>query len=63
MIICVVGLGYVGLPLSLAFNKIDKVNKIEKINLIILNLDSQKKITSKFEKYLIETNKKVLIIL
>ena len=43
-------------------NKIDKVNKIKKINLIVLNLDSTKKITSKLEKYLIETNKKVLII-
>jgi lipopolysaccharide/colanic/teichoic acid biosynthesis glycosyltransferase len=43
-------------------NKIDKVNKIKKINLIVLNLDSQKKINPKLEKYLIETNKKVLII-
>jgi lipopolysaccharide/colanic/teichoic acid biosynthesis glycosyltransferase len=43
-------------------NKIDKVNKIKKINLIVLNLDSQNKINSKLEKYLIETNKKVLII-
>jgi len=43
-------------------NKIDKVNKIKKINLIVLNLDSQKKINPELEKYLIETNKKVLII-
>ena len=43
-------------------NKIDKVNKIKKINLIVLNLDSQKSINPKLEKYLIETNKKVLII-
>ena len=43
-------------------DKIDKVNKEEKINLIVLNLDSQNKINSKLEKYLIETNKKVLII-
>ena len=43
-------------------NKIDKVNKLKKINLIVLNLDSQKRIKPKFEKYLIETNKKVLII-
>ncbi|MDA9592259.1 sugar transferase [Candidatus Actinomarina sp.] len=43
-------------------NKIDKINKIKKINLIVLNLDSQKRINSKLEKYLIETNKKVLII-
>ena len=43
-------------------DKIDKVNKIKKINLIVLNLDSQKRINPKLEKYLIETNKKVLII-
>jgi lipopolysaccharide/colanic/teichoic acid biosynthesis glycosyltransferase len=43
-------------------NKIDKVNKIKKINLIVLNLDSQKKVNPELEKYLIETNKKVLII-
>ena len=43
-------------------DKIDKVNKIKKINLIVLNLDSQNKINPKLEKYLIETNKKVLII-
>ena len=43
-------------------DKIDKVNKIKKINLIVLNLNSQKRINPKLEKYLIETNKKVLII-
>ena len=43
-------------------DKIDNVNKEEKINLIILNLDSQNTINSKLERYLIETNKKVLII-
>ena len=43
-------------------DKIDKVNKIKKINLIVLNLESKTKIGSKLEKYLIETNKKVLII-
>jgi hypothetical protein len=43
-------------------DKIDKVNKEQKINLIVLNLESQNKINSKLEKYLIETNKKVLII-
>ena len=42
--------------------KIDKVNKIEKINLIVINIENQTKINSKLEKYLIETNKKVLII-
>jgi lipopolysaccharide/colanic/teichoic acid biosynthesis glycosyltransferase len=41
---------------------IDKVNKITKINLIVLNLAVEKKISPKLEKYLVETNKKVLII-
>jgi lipopolysaccharide/colanic/teichoic acid biosynthesis glycosyltransferase len=43
-------------------NKIEKVNKIKKINLIVLNLDSQNIINPELEKYLIETNKKVLLI-
>ena len=43
-------------------DKIDKVNKVKKINLIVLNISSQAKIKSNLEKYLIETNKKVLII-
>jgi len=47
---------------SSLIEKIDKVNKIKKINLIVLNMDSQIKINPKLEKYLIETNKKVLII-
>ena len=42
--------------------KIDKVNKIQKINLIVINMENQIKIGSKLEKFLIETNKKVLII-
>ena len=42
--------------------KIDKVNKLKKINLIVLNLGSSKKVKSKIETYLIETNKKILII-
>ena len=43
-------------------DEIDKVNKITKINLIVLNLAVEKKISPKLEKYLVETNKKVLII-
>ena len=42
--------------------RIDNLNKTEKINLIILNLDTTKKMTKQLEKYLIETNKKVLLI-
>ena len=42
--------------------KIDKVNKLKKINLIVLNLGSSKKVKSKIENYLIETNKKILIV-
>ena len=41
---------------------IDKVNKIEKINLIVINLEEKLKLNSSLEEYLIETNKKVLII-
>ena len=47
---------------SSLIDKIDKVNKITKINLIVLNLTVEKKISPKLEKYLVETNKKVLII-
>ena len=43
-------------------DKIDRVNKVEKINLIVLNFENKTKIKSRLEKYLIETNKKVLII-
>ena len=43
-------------------DKIDQVNKVEKINLIVLNFENKTKIKSRLEKYLIETNKKVLII-
>ena len=42
--------------------KIDNLNKTEKVNLIILNLDMTKKMNKQLEKYLIETNKKVLLI-
>ena len=38
------------------------MNKEEKINLIVLNLETIKSIDENLEKYLINTNKKVLII-
>ena len=47
---------------SSLIEEIDKVNKITKINLIVLNLAVETKISPKLEKYLVETNKKVLII-
>jgi lipopolysaccharide/colanic/teichoic acid biosynthesis glycosyltransferase len=47
---------------SSLIDEIDKVNKITKINLIVLNLEIEKKISPELEKYLVETNKKVLII-
>jgi lipopolysaccharide/colanic/teichoic acid biosynthesis glycosyltransferase len=47
---------------SSLIEEIDKVNKITKINLIVFNLAVETKISPKLEKYLIETNKKVLII-
>ena len=42
--------------------KIDELNKTEKVNLIIINLETTKKMNKELEKYLIETNKKVLLI-
>jgi len=47
---------------SSLIEEIDKVNKVTKINLIVFNLAVETKISPKLEKYLIETNKKVLII-
>ena len=43
-------------------DKIDELNKLEKINLIIINLEHSTKLKKKLEKYLIEVNKKVLLI-
>ena len=43
-------------------DNIDNLNKEEKINLIVLNLEATKSIDENLEKYLINTNKKVLII-
>ncbi len=41
---------------------IDEVNKLSKVNLIIINLKKVNKVEPALEKYLIETNKKVLLI-
>ena len=43
-------------------DKIDELNKLEKINLIIINLEDSTILKKKLEKYLIEVNKKVLLI-
>ena len=43
-------------------DKVDKLNKKDKINLIVISLKKDQKINVKFEKYLINTNKKILII-
>ena len=43
-------------------SEIDKVNKLEKINLIVINLEDKKRIKENLEKYLINTNKKILLI-
>ena len=43
-------------------NKIDEINKINKINLIVINLNDKFRLKSDLEQYLIETNKKVLLI-
>ncbi len=43
-------------------DNIDNLNKEEKVNLIVLNLETIKSIDANLEKYLINTNKKVLII-
>ena len=47
---------------SKLIESIDKVNKLKKINLIVINLDKVKEIENILEEYLIETNKKILII-
>ena len=43
-------------------NLIDTVNKEREINLIVINFNDLIKINAKLEKYLINLNKKVLII-
>ena len=43
-------------------DKIDKLNKKEKVNLIVISLKKSQKINARLEKYLINTNKKILVI-
>ena len=43
-------------------DNIDKINKKENVNLIVLNFGEKNKINEKIEDYLIQLNKKVLII-
>ena len=43
-------------------SEIDKINKIKKINLIVINLEDKKQLKLNLEKYLINTNKKILLI-
>ena len=47
---------------DIIISDIDKVNKVEKINLIVINLEDKKRIKLNLEKYLIDTNKKILLI-
>ena len=47
---------------KILINKIDKLNKKEKVNLIVISLKKGQKINSGLEKYLINTNKKILVI-
>ena len=43
-------------------SKIDSINKLENINLIIINFNQETKIDKKLEAYLVDINKKILII-
>ena len=43
-------------------DEIDKINKVKKINLIVINLEDKKRIKLDLERYLINTNKKILLI-
>ena len=47
---------------ELSINKIDEVNKSNNVNLIILNLNNTTTITEELERYLINLNKKILLI-
>ena len=48
--------------LILLKQEIEELNKKTNINLIVINLDTTKLITNSFEKYLLDLNKKVLLI-
>ena len=41
---------------------IDEINKLSKINLIVINLEKASQIDLELEEYLIKTNKKILLI-
>ena len=41
---------------------IDSINKEVNLNLIVLNINDRKQISQKLEKYLIDLNKKILLI-
>lgn len=43
-------------------NKIEKINKVKEINLVVLVIKNKELLTYEFEKYLLNLNKKVLII-
>ena len=43
-------------------NKIDEINKNRNVNLVVINLDNKTKLSKKLEKYLIDINKKVLLL-
>ena len=47
---------------DLLINKIDKINKKSNLNLVIINFEDKSNIDKKFENYLINLNKKILII-
>lgn len=41
---------------------VDKINKSQNINLVVLNLQNKKQLSAQLEKYLININKKILLI-
>ena len=41
---------------------VDKINKSKNINLVVLNLQNKKQLSAQLEKYLININKKILLI-
>ena len=47
---------------KLIINKIDQINKEKNVNLIVFNFNKETKIDKDLESYLIQLNKKILII-
>ena len=43
-------------------NKIDEINKNRNVNLVVINLENKTKLTKKLERYLIDINKKILLL-